>query len=180
MIRMISAFLAGWRFPACAIAILLAQGVTLLALLLAPAAGEGVLGFADEFRMWCFGWDPATGRMQWVAVFTTLTSPLLLGALLLATWWDPLSVAARSARGALARWCGVSAAVGAALTLGVAVLAGGTPARGELPFPAEALRIAVPLRPFELIDHAGLPLRSSDLAGRVVLLTAVYSTCGFT
>lgn len=179
-LAVVAEFLASWRFPACALAVLLAQELALLALLVAPAAGDGALGFADEFRMWCFGWDPATHRLQWVAVFTTLTAPLLLGALLLTTWWEPLAAAARSSRGCFVRWCTAWGAVGAAGTLGVAALAGGTPSTGELPFPAEALRIAVPLQPFELIDHEGQPLRSRDLTGRVVLLTAVYSTCGFT
>lgn len=180
MFRTIAEFFAGWRFPAAALAVLSAQELALLGLLLAPTGGDGSLGFADEFKMWCFGWDPATGAMEWMTVITTLTSPLLLMGLMLATWWDPLRKVARAARVRFLVWCGTFAALGVAGTLGVAALAGGTPSTGDLPFPADALRIAVPMPAFDLIDHEGEPLASRDLAGRVVLLTAVYSTCGFT
>ncbi len=180
MLRAIADFFAGWRFPAAALAVLLAQELALLGLLVAPAGDAGALGFAAEFRMWCFGWDPATGAMEWMTVFTTLTSPLFLMGLMLATWWDPLRRAARAVRTRLVVWSGAFAAVGASATLGVAALAGGTPVEGELPFPAEALRIAVPMPTFDLIDHEGKPLASRELRGRVVLLTAVYSSCGFT
>lgn len=180
MFKTIAEFFAGWRFPAAALALLLAQELALLGLLLVPGGGDGPLGFADEFKMWCFGWDPATGAVEWMTVFTTLTSPLFLMGLMLATWWDPLRSAAKAARARFVVWCGVFATVGVTATLGVAALAGGTPTTGNLPFPAEALRIAVPMPAFDLIDHEGQPLRSRDLEGRVVLLTAVYSACGFT
>lgn len=180
MFRAIAEFFAGWRFPAGALALLGAQELALLGLLLAPGSADGSLGFADEFRMWCFGWDPATGAVEWMTVVTTLTSPLFLMGLMLATWWDPLRRAARGARAHLAVWCAAWASLGLAGTFGVAALAGGTPSTGNLPFPGEALRIAVPMPAFDLIDHEGHPLRSSELHGRVVLLTAVYSACGFT
>jgi protein SCO1 len=47
-------------------------------------------------------------------------------------------------------------------------------------FQAQALRVAVPAPDFELVDHQGRPARLSDEKGRVVLVTAVYASCGLT
>lgn len=171
--------LAGWRFPAAVLALLAGQELVLLAMLVWPMPATGGVAFVEEFKIWCFGFDPATGAIEWASVITTLTAPLVLGAVALGVWSDVLFLAVRSERGRLARWSAGFAAAGMGLVLGVTGLAGGTPA-GELPFPADALRIAVPLHPFALVDHTGAPISSEDLAGRVVLLTAVYSSCGFT
>ena len=171
--------LAGWRFPAAVLALLAGQELVLLAMLVWPMPATGGVAFVEEFKTWCFGFDPATGAIEWASVITTLTAPLGLGAVALGIWSDVLSLAVCFERGRLARWSTGFAGAGMGLVLGVTGLAGGTPA-GELPFPAEALRIAVPLHPFELVDHTGASLSSEDLAGRVVLLTAIYSSCGFT
>jgi hypothetical protein len=53
-------------------------------------------------------------------------------------------------------------------------------ADGELPFPAEALRTTSSPPPFVLVDHTGAPVSLAQLRGRVVILTGVYASCGYT
>ena len=54
------------------------------------------------------------------------------------------------------------------------------PPQGELPFPADRLRTQLPAPHVALTDHEGRPVSLDELRGRVVVLTGVYATCGFT
>jgi protein SCO1/2 len=174
----IQRFLAGGGFPAFALALLAFWELLLLALLAAPGGSSGMGAFADDFRVWCFGYDPATGRLDWAYVMGMTMPPLLLGAILALFWWEPLrEVVARPAR--------VAAHVAvAALLVGVAAVAfaglGAAPDPGELPFPAEALRTAHRAPELALTSHAGAPVSLAELRGQVVLLTAVYASCPHT
>ena len=55
-----------------------------------------------------------------------------------------------------------------------------TPNAGELPFPAEALRTAYPAPVFALTNQVGERVDLAALRGKVVVLTAVYASCGHT
>jgi protein SCO1/2 len=168
-------FFAGGGFPAFALSSLVFWEVVLLSLLLAPAAPAGMGAFAEEFRVWCFGWDPATGRFQTGLVLSMTTPPLLLGAILLLLWWQPLRELARRRLSLLLHVAAAALVVGAAA--GAFAALGGAPATGELPFPAEALRTAHRAPPLRLVNQAGEGVDLARLRGRVVLLTAVYERC---
>jgi protein SCO1/2 len=170
--------LGSWRFAAAMLGLLAAAELLLVALLLLPAGEDPLGAFAEEFRIWCFGLDPATGRLEPGYVVTMLLSPLMLGAVVAVVWGGELAAARR--RGA--RWlrpAGAGAGVAVAAIAGSLLLAGPRQA-GELPFPAEALRTAVPVADFALTDQDGACFDLAGERGRVVLLTAVYSTCGST
>ena len=51
---------------------------------------------------------------------------------------------------------------------------------GALPFPAGRIRTAFAMPQFTLTDHTGNAVSIADYKGRVVLLTAVYSSCATT
>jgi protein SCO1/2 len=182
MTRMVDAvlrFFASWRFAAFALALLAGYELALLALLLLPDGDGALAAFAAEFRTWCFASDPATGRLQPGYVVTMLTSPLLLGGVVGAFWGAPLAAAWRARPRAFAPWgAGALACVVAALALAAGL--GGRDPQGELPFPAEGLRTQIPVHDFTLTDHDGRPFDLAATRGRVVLLTAVYATCGST
>jgi cytochrome oxidase Cu insertion factor (SCO1/SenC/PrrC family) len=57
---------------------------------------------------------------------------------------------------------------------------GSEAAGGELPFPAEAIRTAFDSPHLSLINQELAPVDLEALRGRVVLLTAVYASCGHT
>lgn len=171
-------FFSGGRFPAFALSFVAFYELLMLAVLVTPAGPSGLGAFAEDFRIWCFGYDPATGHMNPSGAFSFLLPPAMLAIGLALLWREPL-------RAALARPLAMALDVGAAaLLVGVAasgfVLLGATPARGELPFPAESLRMAIRPPELRLTDQAGETVDLAALRGEVVLLTAVYASCPHT
>ncbi len=178
-LRAFSEFIAGWRFPVLLFGALAGFAILLGGLAVFPASESGLGAFASEFRQWCFGWDPATGRMIPMALVTALLSPVVLSAVLVVLWAEPLRAARRLPR----RRVAATAILGAVM---VAIACGGLlafepgAATGALPFPAESLRTALPAPDLSLRDHEGQPVTLAALRGRVVMLTAVYARCGST
>lgn len=166
--------MAGWPFPAVALSALLTGGAGTVALLLLPAGAGPVGAFAADFRRWCFGQEAA--GLDAGTLVLSLSSPLVLSALLLAFWGRPLKDAWRSRR---ARLLGASALSAALVALsGIALFVTQRPeARPGLEFPAADIRTSVPAPGFALTDHLGRPARLADLRGRVVILTAIYARC---
>jgi protein SCO1/2 len=168
-------FMTGGSFPAFVLWLVLFYELLLLWLLTAPT---GSSAFVDEFRVWCLGYDPATGRSQWSYVMAmTVPQALLAGAVAL-LWWPPLRAMCRRPV-AMARHAGAAAALVAVAAAGFAALVG-EPASGELPFPAEALRTAHPAPDLLLTNQLQEPVDLSALRGKVVMLTAVYASCPHT
>lgn len=171
--------LSGWRFPVAALSVLLFGTLASAAMLLVPPGDSPLHAFAEEFRVWCFGWDPVSGKLDTTAVVLVVTDPLLLAAVIVGVWWRPL----REARPTFRRTLPWVAGAGAFVVLaGVTLAATWTPAPrdGDLPFPAERLRTSIDPPSFALTDQDGAPVALADFAGRVVVLTGVYSTCGHT
>ncbi len=167
-----------WRFPAFALCLVLFYKLLLLLMLLLPASGGALGAFAEEFRTWCFGYDPATGRMQPMYVVSMLIEPLVVGGGVLLLWGAPLRDLLRTrpqklapaAAAALGVVCAASAAFGG---LGSTSLGD-----GELPFPAEALRTSHAPPAMRLANQDGTPVSLEALRGRVVMVTGVYAACG--
>ena len=171
-------FFTGAWFPSFALSLLFFYELVLVGLLLVPPAETGLGAFAQEFRVWCFGYDPATGRMNWAYASTMFMPPLLVGATIAWMWWEPLrALAARPA--ALARPL-LAAALVVGASSGTFAFFGPEPARGELPFPAEALRTAFRPPDLRLTNQAGERVDLAALRGRVVMLTGVYASCPHT
>lgn len=171
----LGAFLSGHELPVFALSLLLLYEVALAVLLFAPPAPSGLGAFAEDFRIWCLGSDPATGRMSPLAALGMASPPLFVAALLLVMWWGPV-------RWAIAKpWRSARAFLLALLCTGAGftcfVLYGPRPANGELPFPAESLRTSYPAPVVRLTDQAGAPVDLAAMRGHVVLLTAIYSRC---
>jgi protein SCO1/2 len=165
----------GGALPAFALVLLVLWEVLLVGLLLAPGEETGLGAFADEFRIWCFGLDPATGRLDPGLVLGMTTPPLLLGAILALLWWEPLRALAARPRALLSPALLALALV----SLGAAsfALLGNAAPAGDLPFPADDLRTRHRAPALALTSHTGETLALEELRGQVVLLTAVYASC---
>ena len=175
----INGFFEGYRFPALALSILSLFELLLVALLLIPAAPTGLGAFAEDFRVWCFGYDPATQRLEWGYVIMVLVQFAMLAGLVAYLWRRPLRTILREAPRRLVPYL----AAGLLLVGGAAgsfALLGAAGAATELPFPAERLRTARHPPDFRLIDQEGRTVTLESLRGRVVLVTSVYSRCGLT
>jgi protein SCO1/2 len=165
------------RFPTFLLSTMLFTTLAFGALVFWPTAPTGVGAFADEFRRWCFGYDPARG-LEWAYVLTLLTGPLMVAAVLVSLWWQPLRHAFRERRRSLlpSGAGGLVVAIGVLAGLGAL---GTAPPVGAAAFPAKRLRTAVPPPDFALVDQDGERVALVDLKGRVVLLTGVYASCGY-
>jgi protein SCO1 len=178
-LKLLDEFFGSWRFPIFALTLILGYEVMLLTLLLLPAGDGQVASFADEFRIWCFGYDPATGKTQWAYVLTTFTSPLIMTGVMIGVWIDPLRSVLTTHPRSITPFVGAAAAVviGSAFCL---TSFDAIPNTGELPFPAQALRMKTLPPSLVLTNQEGQLVDLSDYRGKVVILTAVYSGCGFT
>jgi hypothetical protein len=171
----LSRFLSGGGLPAFALSLLLFYEILLLVLLLTPAQSSGLGAFAEDFRVWCFGFDAATGQVEWASVLAMTIPPALLGGFLALVFWQPLLEVIASPR-SFARYASAAALVTLGAATGVGVVAA-EPSVGDLPFPAEALRTAHRAPEIALTNQVGEPVELAALRGNVVALTAVYASC---
>lgn len=172
-------FFLGSKFPVFMLGAIVFYQIFLAVVTFSPA-GSGLWGqFVTDFRVWCYGYDPSSGTMQWTSAWIMLTEPFLLQAIIILFWHKPLRQAIRSHRMQMIPPLSAAAVLialigGSLLWLGSADAA----AAEELPpFPGERIRTALPLPEIELYNQYGEPIRLSDYEGEVVLLTAIYSTC---
>jgi protein SCO1/2 len=149
--------------------------VFLIGLLLVPAGPSGLGAFAEEFRVWCFGYDPETGRNDWAYVMAMITPQFLIGALITLVWWEPLREIVKRPR-ALARHLGAAGFLVVGASVGL-TFTGSQAAEGEFPFPAEELRTSFAAPEFVLTNQLHESVELAALQGNVVILTAVYASC---
>jgi len=174
-------FIKGWKFPIVMISVVVFMIAMLTGILLVPKSGSALSAFAEDFKVWCFGYDPATGDLEWGYVWMFLVQPFIMLAVVLGFWYGPMRDVLRTTPKAILPY------VAGSLVL-VAVLGAGLPYLGTdrqdppdvLAFPAESLRTSRAAIPFSLTDQYGEPIKLGLLRGRVVLVTAVYASCGDT
>jgi protein SCO1/2 len=171
---------SGWRFPVFALSLIVAYELLVVAMLLLPISDDALGRFAEEFKTWCFGYDPATGKSQPMYLVLMLTEPLVLGLVLAAVYGKQI-------KGILATPRRIVPYFGTALVVVLASIGvllsssdGAAAPHGELPFPAERIRTSYSPPRFDLVDHEGQPVSLGALSGQVVVLTGVYASCGFT
>jgi protein SCO1 len=153
--------------------------VFLLLVIFAPAGWGAWSSFAEEFKIWCFRYDPRTGGMEWMAVAIMLAEPIFIIGLLLFVW----RLGKARVRGQR-HWGQHRRARAYGLLTGL-LLAGGLYAYGRpapggeamLPFPGNRIRTQLPVPAYALRDHLGQPVASQDLKGSVTLITGVYAQC---
>jgi protein SCO1/2 len=166
-------FLASWRFPVVTLAVLTGFELLIFGLLVTPAQP----GFSEDFKVWCFGYDPKTGSLQWGYVVVMLGQPLLVGGVIASVWRRPLrEVLTRSP------WSIVPYLAGAAIAVGLAAMSFVTlgvkqSAADALPFPAQTLRTELTPPHIALENQDGKRVTLEQLRGDVVLLTGVYASC---
>jgi len=175
LIEALSRFFGGAAFPTFALAVLLLYEGALISLALVPPADTGLGAFAADFRTWCLGVNPATGRTDW-AYAIGMISPPVLAAGVVAWLWGGTLATLRAQPSAMVRPLLAALVVVAG---GGALFAAAAPgsAQGELPFPAEALRTDYGPPALRLTDQTGATVDMTELRGKVVLLTGLYTSC---
>jgi protein SCO1/2 len=173
----IAAFFQQGRFAVFALSLLVFYQVFVLVMAFLPATGTSWGPLAEEFRVRCFRYDAKTGAIEWNLVWFMVSEPMLLEGIILLVWRSSLRTLWKDRRRAILP-------LGCAGLATFAVIAAclfkvGTTEAGptELPFPGERIRTQLPTPPFALINQDGQTISLDDCRGKVVLVTAVYSTC---
>lgn len=172
-----SRFLSGGRFALFVLWVLFFYEAFVAVMTFAPVSSGAAGAFMEDFRVRCFSYQPGTGAMEWSSVFVMLAEPLPLAGIVGFIWWRQLQEIRRAGFRPL-----VSVGVFALLLVGLLGfgLAGVSQAQAKEAgkfFPASRLRSALPLPAFELKDQDGAVVSPRSFQGRVVLMTAIYSTC---
>jgi protein SCO1 len=172
-----SRFLAGGKFPAFAIFALVFYQIFVAIMAFSPPT-TGVWGeFLEDFRMRCFRFDPSRGWMDMGSVWIMLSEPVALEVILVLFWWKPLRDLWTTSRCSYFTTAFAALALVGAIAVSLLGLGRAKAASVQVAFPADRLRSALPMPAFNLQNQDGEVLTPEMLKGRVVLVTAVYSTC---
>lgn len=171
----------GWRFPVVMISMLVFTMLLLVSVLLIPESASAASAFAEDFKVWCFGYDPTTGEMEWAYVWMFLIQPFFLIGLMLLVWFKPLKEVASQALLKMVPYVAVAFVVVCSMGASFTLLVDSENAPVDpTAFPAERIRTHHTPAPFALTNQDGDTVSLASLQGRVVLITAVYATCGYT
>lgn len=174
-------FISGWQFPVLLISIVTFLLLFMLAMLFMPDSAGAASAFAEDFRVWCFGYDPATGTMEWGYVFMFLVQPFILISIIIGVWAGPLREILSQAPAKVLPYVGGSLGLVIVLAAGLVGMASAPQADPETAaFPADRLRTTHATAPFALTNQLGEPVNIEELRGRVVVVTAVYASCSYT
>ena len=167
-------------FAAFGLALLFFFVLLLLGILLLPTSQGALSGFAADFKIWCFGYNPATGKIDLGYLSSFLGVPLMLGAGLWMLWGEQVRALWRHERRRLLS--PVAVALLLALAAGASLLFLYKPAKAgsaAAVFPAKALRTAYQPPPLQLVNQERRRISLARMRPNVVMITAVYSTCGY-
>jgi protein SCO1 len=116
--------------------------------------------------------------MQLSSVWVMVLEPIPMECILFLIWRAPLLELWQTRRSALARLAAFALVLISTIGASLAGLGAHQPeAVPELPFPGDRLRSALPMPDFRLTNQDGQQVSPEDFKGKVLLMTAVYSTC---
>lgn len=176
MLRAIERLFVTWRFATFSVAVLLGFSALMGALWFVPPASEGLGAFAREFRVWCFGVEGTAEGASWQMAVATAFELLSLAAIISWVWSKQIRAQWQEAPRAFIPWLASAGLV--VLALAGTLIALGSAEPNQLAFPARELRTEMAAPQIELTNQDGQPISLRALEGRVVVVTAVYATCG--
>lgn len=178
MLKRIENFFISWRFPSFMLAALFFSWVLIMVMVFMPVTDTAWGAFAEDFKVWCFGYDPATGSIQWIYPIVFTINPLMLSAVILFVWGEPLKKV--YSRPAIIKKHVSMALVLVASVAGSFLMMYDAPDKEDLAFSPDALRVALTPPEFKLINQNEEEVRLSDFEDKVVILTSIYASCANT
>ncbi len=173
----LAAVFGGWQFPVVAMTLVLGFALMVVAVVLAPSGETGFSAFASEFKRWCFDWD-GDSALPLVQVTFMVSELVVFALVVLVIWWSPVLAALRARPRAVVVTAGVGLAI-FSVALSVLMRLGSPPPAMATPA-VEDLRTQAMAPALRLTDQNGDTVDLAKLRGKVVLVTAVYATCGNT
>jgi len=178
----LSDWFSGWRFPVLFISIIVFFTIFLFSLLLIPESNDALGQFARDFRTWCFGVDPYTGKVRYIYGIMLVLDPIFIIAIVYFLWRKPLIDIFKERPATLYRSIlyGIIPTIMAAVAfVFLSGIDGEVVAMGKT-FDADRLRTSIKAPAVRLTDQNGASVDLNDYKGKVVLVTAFYATCGHT
>lgn len=174
------AFFTGAGLPVFILAASAVYEIFLLAVIFAPVNSGPWSVFSEDFKIWCFRYDPRTGGMSWGSVWAMLLQPLFVCGLTAIFGWRSLT--RLQTRGSFRRilnpaLAGLAVGLAAVGSLFATGWSAAERSREPLPFPGERIRTALVPPEFRLTDQMGESFGLADAEGKVVLMTGVYAMC---
>lgn len=178
--------IAGY-FALSVLGVLVFWNALMMVIVSLPAGDSGLGAFAQEFRRWCFRYDPKTDSIDWAYLIPFITVPMVLGGVTVIAFYTRLKEAALHKRAIVL--------CGAASLLIVLVAGSGfyyssngidglsdalSSGKSELPFPADKLRTSYNPPDIDLVNQENERVTLDRFRGKVVVLTGIYATCGNT
>lgn len=172
-------FFSSWRFPVFTLTVLLFFGMLVVGISLTPVSDSGLGTFAEEFKTWCLGYDPATGEIEYIYLIMFIVQPLIISLFVFAFWYTPLLQLLKE--GPKQAWPYFTSGLVLVALVGASLPSLFTySAKGELPFPAEELRTKINPPRFSLVNQHKQTVSLDEYRENVVLITAVYASCSET
>lgn len=178
MLERIETYFSSWRFPSFMLATLLFSWILIMVMAFIPVSDTAWGAFAEDFKVWCFGYDPETGSMQWIYLIMFTVNPLIMSFVIFFVWSEPF-------REVLTNPLIIKTQASLAMILVVVVSASfllmyEVPKESEPEFRPDALRISLTPPRFSLTNHREEPVSLGDFEGRVVVVTSIYASCADT
>jgi protein SCO1/2 len=152
--------------------------LAMVAMIYWPLTFTPIAAFAASFRVWCFGYDPFTGKFDMARLALVVLDPIFFTLLIGAVWKRPMLEILRRSKNVL----GYSLLFSSALVVGILVFVSKTDVAPEIQgksiadFRLERTHDRAP--PIQLTDHNGSAF--SLVPGRVTIVTAFYAHCRHT
>ncbi len=174
----IGEFLSSGQFAVFLLAVIFSWTAAMVALILWPQTFTPAASFAASFRIWCFGYDPMTGKYDFARVAIVLLDPLLLSAFIWFTWKNLITEIIRSKPRDLALAVSASMLIVVGILFGVARSEAARTASGNTIADYQMIRTDIPAAQFNLTDQHGAAYALKP--GRVTVVTAFYTHCEHT
>ncbi|NIW43482.1 MAG: redoxin domain-containing protein [Gammaproteobacteria bacterium] len=143
-----------------------------------PVSDTAWGAFAEDFKVWCFGYDPATGSIQWIYPIVFTINPIILSLVILFVWAEPLKKVYSSP--SIIKKHASLAFVLVASIAGSFIMMYETPDKDDLAFRPDSLRVELTPPEFKLTNHKEEEVSLSDFEDKVIILTSIYASCANT
>lgn len=168
-------FFVSWRLPSFLLLTSFFFWILIMGIALIPVSETPLGQFALDFKTWCFGYDPATGSMEYMYLVGYTIQPIVLGLVIWFVWKDSLAEISKTPR--LLKGTAFSSAT-LVIVLGITFTTFNQPANEQsFEFDAVALRTQIPFPEFSLVNAEEQKVSNTDFENKVVIMTSIYTSC---
>lgn len=171
-------FVSSGAFGILVLSITFCWTLAMVAMIYWPQTFTPIAAFAASFRIWCFGYDPLTGKFDMARLALVVLDPIFFTLLIGTIWKRPMQDTVRASKKPLY----ISLALASALVLGILIFVSKSDATPEIAgkkladFRLERTYEAAPK--FELTDQTGAAFNIKP--GHITIVSAFYTHCAHT